>query len=94
MRRVSEDLHARGVRRLMVEGGGEVHTQFLTEGLADELQLVIAPLFVGHQDATRFVGAGPVPVLREPAREAGREPSDRGRGAAALRPVGAVPGVP
>ncbi|MDX6375279.1 MAG: hypothetical protein QOD98_4267 [Nocardioidaceae bacterium] len=61
LRRVSEDLHARGVRRLMVEGGGEVHTQFLTEGLADELQLVIAPLFVGHPGATRFVGAGRFP---------------------------------
>jgi 5-amino-6-(5-phosphoribosylamino)uracil reductase len=61
LRRVSEDLHARGVRRLMVEGGGDVHTQLLTEGLADELQLVIAPLFVGHPAATRFVGAGRFP---------------------------------
>ena len=31
MRRLSEDLHQRGVRRLMVEGGGTIHTQFLTE---------------------------------------------------------------
>ncbi len=61
MRRVSEDLQARGVRRLMVEGGGQVHTQFLSEGLADELQLVVAPLFVGHPDATRFVGPGRYP---------------------------------
>ena len=64
MRRVSEDLHARGVRRLMVEGGGEVHTQFLTAGLADELQLVVAPLFVGDPSATRFVGDGRFPLLR------------------------------
>jgi 5-amino-6-(5-phosphoribosylamino)uracil reductase len=61
LRRVSEDLHTRGVRRLMVEGGGEVHTQLLTEGLADELQLVIAPIFVGRPGATRFVGAGRFP---------------------------------
>lgn len=61
MRRVSEDLHARGVRRLMVEGGGQVHTQFLSEGLADELQLVVAPLFVGRPEATRFVGPGRYP---------------------------------
>jgi len=47
MCRLSEDLHARGVRRLMVEGGGSVHTQFLTADLADELQLVVAPFFVG-----------------------------------------------
>jgi len=61
MRRVSEDLHVRGVRRLMVEGGGQVHTQFLGEGLADELQLVVAPLFVGRPEATRFVGPGRYP---------------------------------
>jgi 5-amino-6-(5-phosphoribosylamino)uracil reductase len=61
LRRVSEDLYVRGVRRLMVEGGGEVHTQFLGEGLADELQLVIAPLFVGRPGATRFVGPARYP---------------------------------
>jgi 5-amino-6-(5-phosphoribosylamino)uracil reductase len=59
--RVSTDLYRRGVRRLMVEGGGEVHTQFLTEGLADELHLVVAPVFVGNQNATRFVGPGIFP---------------------------------
>jgi len=58
LRWVSEDLHRRGVRRLMVEGGGSVHTQLLTAGLADELQLVVAPFFVGNSDATRFVGPG------------------------------------
>lgn len=47
-----------GVRRLMVEGGGRVHTQLLTEGLADELQLVLAPLFVGDPDAPRLFGPG------------------------------------
>src|SRR4051794_27700450 len=40
LHRVTADLHERGVRKLMVEGGGTMHTQFLTEGLADELQLV------------------------------------------------------
>jgi 5-amino-6-(5-phosphoribosylamino)uracil reductase len=58
---VLADLADRGVRRLMVEGGGTVHTQFLTAGLADELQLVIAPFFVGDPEAPRFVGAGQFP---------------------------------
>ncbi len=36
---VLEHLHdARGVRRLMVEGGGRVHTQLMTQGLANELR--------------------------------------------------------
>ena len=61
MRQLSADLGARGVQRLMVEGGGMVHTQFLTDDLADELQLVVAPFFVGDSRATRFVGDGRFP---------------------------------
>jgi riboflavin-specific deaminase-like protein len=61
MQWLSEDLYARGVRRLMVEGGGKVHTQFLTAELADELHLVIAPFFVGDSRAPRFVGDGRFP---------------------------------
>jgi 5-amino-6-(5-phosphoribosylamino)uracil reductase len=58
---VGADLARRGVRRLMVEGGGTMHTQFLTSGLVDELQLVVAPFFVGDSRAPRFVGDGDFP---------------------------------
>jgi 5-amino-6-(5-phosphoribosylamino)uracil reductase len=58
---VLTDLASRGIRRLMVEGGQNVHTQFLAEGLADELQLAIAPFFVGDPGAPRFVGAAAFP---------------------------------
>jgi 5-amino-6-(5-phosphoribosylamino)uracil reductase len=61
LRWLCEDLHARGVRRLMVEGGGNVHTQFLTADLADELHLVVAPFFVGDSGAPRFVSDGRFP---------------------------------
>lgn len=61
MRRLAEDLHERGVRRLMVEGGGSILTQFLTADLVDELHLVIAPMFVGDPRARRFVGEGRFP---------------------------------
>ena len=58
---ISEDLFGRGVRRLMVEGGSAVHTEFLTADIADELQLVVAPLFVGDSRAARFVHDGRFP---------------------------------
>jgi 5-amino-6-(5-phosphoribosylamino)uracil reductase len=54
---VLADLAARGVRRLLVEGGGSVLAQFLAQGLADELHLVIAPVFVGDPAAPRIAGA-------------------------------------
>jgi 5-amino-6-(5-phosphoribosylamino)uracil reductase len=65
VRRVAEDLYARGVGRLMVEGGGTIHTQFLTAQLADELHLVVAPFFVGDSKAPRFVGDGDFPWTHE-----------------------------
>ena len=68
MHRLTNDLATRGVERLMVEGGGTVHTQFLTADLVDELQLVVAPVFVGDSDAPRFVRDGFFPW--NPARRA------------------------
>jgi 5-amino-6-(5-phosphoribosylamino)uracil reductase len=38
-----------------------VHTQFLADDLVDELQLVVAPLFVGDSSAPRFVRDGHFP---------------------------------
>lgn len=58
---VLADLAGRGVRRLFVEGGGRVLTEFLTRGLADELHLVVAPFFVGDAAAPRFALPGSYP---------------------------------
>jgi 5-amino-6-(5-phosphoribosylamino)uracil reductase len=55
---VLAELATRGVRKLLIEGGGAVHTAFLTAGLADELHLVVAPFFVGDPAAPRFVRPG------------------------------------
>jgi 5-amino-6-(5-phosphoribosylamino)uracil reductase len=55
------DLAARGIGRLFAEGGTTILTQLLAEGLADELQLVVAPFFVGGGGAPRFVGEGTFP---------------------------------
>lgn len=58
---VLADLAGRGVGRLLVEGGGHVHTLLLTSGLVDELRLAIAPFFVGEEDAPRFTLPGAFP---------------------------------
>jgi 5-amino-6-(5-phosphoribosylamino)uracil reductase len=63
---VVRDLADRGVRRLMVEGGGCTHAQFLAGDLVDELHVVVAPLLIGDARAPRFVPDGrfPWPVDR------------------------------
>ena len=55
---VLDDLAARGVVRLMVEGGATVLRSFLAAGVVDELQLVVAPRLVGN--GPRFTGPGPL----------------------------------
>ncbi len=47
------ELGKKGIAQLLVEGGGKVITSFLKEGLADEIYIFIAPIFLG-------VGRSPV----------------------------------
>jgi len=54
---VLADLADRGVARLMVEGGTRTSTLFLTAGVVDELQVVVAPLVVGDPAAPRLATA-------------------------------------
>ncbi|MFB7657928.1 MULTISPECIES: RibD family protein [unclassified Streptomyces] len=56
-----DELGRRGVERLMVEGGGTIHTQLMAQDLADEVHLAIAPLLVGQPEAARFLGAAVYP---------------------------------
>jgi riboflavin-specific deaminase-like protein len=58
---VLDDLGKRGAGRLMVEGGGTIHTQFLQADMVDEIQLAVAPFFLGDPAAPRFAGPGSFP---------------------------------
>jgi 5-amino-6-(5-phosphoribosylamino)uracil reductase len=58
---VLDELGRRGVGRLMVEGGGTIHTQLMSQNLADEVHLAVAPLLVGQADAPRFLGTAAYP---------------------------------
>ena len=54
------DLAERGVARALVEGGAHVLGEFLAAGLADELNLAVAPFFVADPAAPRLDLPGPV----------------------------------
>jgi riboflavin-specific deaminase-like protein len=56
-----DDLGARGVRQLMVEGGTQIHTAFLSNNLADEIHLAVAPIVVGAADAPTFLAPATYP---------------------------------
>jgi riboflavin-specific deaminase-like protein len=56
------DLYLKGHRRVLVEGGATLLRDVLVAGLADELQLAVAPFFVGDETAPRFGLPGPYPA--------------------------------
>lgn len=58
---ILDRLSALGVRRLLVEGGTALLTQFLADGAFHHLRLAVAPFLVGQPAAPRLAGAGPFP---------------------------------
>lgn len=51
LRLVFEALAGEGLRRILVEGGGEVHASVLEAGVADEAVVFVAPKLVGGRGA-------------------------------------------
>ena len=64
LRAVLADLGGRGVRSLLVEGGGQVSWSFLETGLADRIAWFIAPCLLGGGGVPVVAGPG----VADPAR--------------------------
>jgi 2,5-diamino-6-(ribosylamino)-4(3H)-pyrimidinone 5'-phosphate reductase len=59
LRELLSRLKARGIERLLVEGGGELNWGFVRDDLFDEIYLTIAPALLGGRNApTPFEGEG------------------------------------
>ena len=58
-------LYSRGVRRLMVEGGGETNASFINAGVVDEIRLAIAPVALGGRNAPTFMDGPDTCVLKD-----------------------------
>lgn len=65
---VAQDLARRGIKKLLVEGGGRTHAAFLNANLVDNLRLAIAPFFIADARAPRFVNEA-VPNFRSDRME-------------------------
>jgi 2,5-diamino-6-hydroxy-4-(5-phosphoribosylamino)pyrimidine 1'-reductase len=47
LRLMCETLYKRGIRTLLVEGGGITNFEFIQAGIADEIRMAIAPIIIG-----------------------------------------------
>lgn len=63
-------LHARGVRRLLVEGGARIHTSFLSAGLFDRVVVTIAPLLLDGYPVVSGL-AGPLRLRPQAVEQVG-----------------------
>ncbi len=55
LRCLMRELYARGIRKLLLEGGGTLNWSMLKEGLVDEVRVAVAPRLVGGRDAVTLV---------------------------------------
>lgn len=63
---VLADLHARGVKHVLVEGGPTVVSQFIRLGLVNEYQIYIAPMLLGGQKvALADIGVSSISEARQ-----------------------------
>jgi 2,5-diamino-6-(ribosylamino)-4(3H)-pyrimidinone 5'-phosphate reductase len=55
---VLRDLYARGMKRVLLEGGGELHFAFAREHLVDEIYVTVTPRLIGGDAPSLLDGKG------------------------------------
>ncbi|HEX8171179.1 MAG TPA: bifunctional diaminohydroxyphosphoribosylaminopyrimidine deaminase/5-amino-6-(5-phosphoribosylamino)uracil reductase RibD [Thermoanaerobaculia bacterium] len=68
LERMLLELHARGIRSLLVEGGAVVHSDFIRRGLWQKMILFVAPLLVGGPEAPALLQGESVARLTDAYR--------------------------
>jgi diaminohydroxyphosphoribosylaminopyrimidine deaminase/5-amino-6-(5-phosphoribosylamino)uracil reductase len=61
-------LYDKGIRSVLVEGGGEIIASLLRLKLVDELRVAIGPMIIGGQNARSFVGGTGIEKLSDAPR--------------------------
>jgi len=60
-------LYKKGIRRILLEGGGNLNWSFIKEDLVDEIRILVAPWIVGGKSAVSLVeGEGFATMIESP----------------------------
>src|SRR5208282_3392703 len=61
-------LYRKGIRRIVLEGGGILNWSMLREGLVDDVHVTISPMLIGGDRATTLVEGIGVPTINKSFR--------------------------
>jgi diaminohydroxyphosphoribosylaminopyrimidine deaminase / 5-amino-6-(5-phosphoribosylamino)uracil reductase len=65
---VATELRNREIMSVLVEGGGELNSDFLREGLVDKVALFYGPLFIGGKGASNLIAGKGIDFLKDAFR--------------------------
>lgn len=68
LKELLKKLAYRGVAKVLVEGGGEVHASFIEQRLADQVLVVMAPLIIGGRQAITPVSGQGISKIKDAAK--------------------------
>ena len=68
LRMALRELRSRGIQRLLVEGGGQVHGSMFSAGLIDQVSAFVAPSIVGSPDPVVPVVGTPIATMDDAVR--------------------------
>ena len=58
-------LHAKKIKKILVEGGGAIHWEFVKNNIFDELIITVSPFLIGGKNATSFIGGSGFPKVTD-----------------------------
>ena len=65
LRHVCEELFRRDIMHVLLEGGGEINSSLLKDGLLDKIILFYAPILIGGKGAYNLIGGKGVDFLKD-----------------------------
>ena len=65
LKHVCEELYKREIVNVLVEGGGEVNSSLLKDGLLDKVILFYSPIFIGGKGALNVIGGRGIDFLKD-----------------------------
>lgn len=65
---VCDELYKRGIVSVIIEGGGEINSAFLKEGLIDKVLFFYSPILIGGKGAFNLIGGKGIDFLKDAYR--------------------------